>query len=236
LPQETIMTTTTQKDTDKWMRQAVMRELEWDPRVDDSEVAATAHDGAVTLTGYIDTYAGKLAAERAAKRVRGVRAVANDVGVRLRVDRTDTDIAADVAQALRLNASIPETVQAAVHNRVVTLTGDAKWTFQAREAERAVRHIKGVHAVHCYIAVVPRAIEKDVRHRIVEALHQNANLDARQLTVKIVGETAELTGTVGTWLQRETAEHAATNAPGIRRVVNNIIVMPPPLDSEDEMC
>jgi osmotically-inducible protein OsmY len=88
----------------------------------------------------------------------------------------------------------------------------------------------------CYIAVVPRAIEKDVRHRIVEALHQNANLDARQLTVKIVGETAELTGTVGTWLQRETAEHAATNAPGIRRVVNNIIVMPPPLDSEDEMC
>jgi osmotically-inducible protein OsmY len=171
LLRETIMTTTTQKDTDKWMRQAVMRELEWDPRVDDSEVAATAHDGAVTLTGYINTYAGKLAAERAAKRVRGVRAVANDIGVRLRLVRTDTDIAADVAQALRLNASIPETVQAAVHNRVVTLTGDAQWTFQAREAERAVRHIKGVHAVHCYIAVVPRAIDRDVRHRIVGCRH-----------------------------------------------------------------
>ena len=230
------MSTTTPRDTDTWMRHAVMREMEWDPRVTEREIAVTAHDGAVTLTGYIDTYAGKLAAERAAKRVRGVRAVANDLGVRLRVDRTDTDIAADVAQALSLNASIPETVQAAVHNRVVTLTGEAKWTFQAREAERMVRHIKGVHAVHCYITVMPRAIEKDVRHRIAEALHQNANLDARQLTVTIAGDTAELNGTVGTWLQRDTAEHAAANAPGIRCVVNHILVMPPRLGGEDEIC
>jgi osmotically-inducible protein OsmY len=230
------MTTKMLTDTDKWMRQAVMRELEWDPRVDATAVAATAQDGAVTLTGAIDTYAGKLAAERAAKRVRGVRAVANDLTVRLRAPRMDTDIAADVALALRVNAAVPETVQAAVHNAVVTLTGEAKWSFQAREAERSIRHVKGVHAVHNYITVVPRAVEKDVRHRIVEALHHNANVDSRQINVTIVGETAELTGTVGTWLQRETAEHAAANAPGIGRVHNNIIVMPPPVEEQDEIC
>lgn len=230
------MTTRMLTDTDKWMRQAVMRELEWDPRVDAAAVAATAQDGAVTLTGTIDTYAGKLAAERAAKRVRGVRAVANDLTVRLRSPRLDTDIAADVALALRVNAAVPETVQAAVHNAVVTLTGEAQWSFQAREAERSIRHVTGVHAVKDYITVVPRAVEKDVRHRIVEALHHNANVDARQINVTIVGDTAELTGTVGTWLQRETAEHAAANAPGIGRVHNKIIVIPPPVEGADEIC
>jgi osmotically-inducible protein OsmY len=231
------MITTAAKDIDLWMRHAVMRELEWDPRINASEVTATAKDGTVTLTGYIDTYAGKLAVERAAKRIRGVRAVANDVAVRLRISRTDTDIAADVVHALRANASIPETVQAVVHNAVVTLTGDAHWSFQAREAERAVRHVKGVHNVHNYITVTPRAMAKDVRHRIVEALHHNANVDAREITVTINDDTAELTGTVGTWLQRETAEHAAANAPGIRHVRNKIEVMPPQFDTGiDEQC
>ena len=231
------MTTTTAKDVDMWMRQAVMRELEWDPRVHGTEVAAIATDGAVTLTGYIDTYAGKLAAERAAKRVRGVRAVANDIIVRLRVARTDTDIAADVAHALRINASIPDTVQAAVHNAVVTLTGEVPWSFQSRDAERSLRHVKGVHALHNYITVMPRPIVKDVQHRIVQALHHNANVDARQIAVTIDGDTAELTGTVGTWLQRETAEHAAANAPGIRHVHNKIVVLPPQFDAgEDEQC
>ena len=231
------MATTTLEDLDKWMWHAVMRELEWDPRVDATAVAATARDGAVTLTGFIDSYAGKLAAERAAKRVRGVRAVANDICVKLRVERTDDDIAAEIAQALRLNAVIPETVQAAVHNGVVTLTGQAKWSFQSREAERAVRHLTGVRAVHCYIMVEPRPVERDVRHRIVEALHQNANLDARQIDVHIHGDTAELTGTVGTWLQRETAERAAANAPGIRRVDNKVMALPPQVETQiDEIC
>jgi osmotically-inducible protein OsmY len=231
------MITTTAKDVDMWMRHAAIRELEWDPRVDASEVAAIAKDGVVTLTGYIDTYAGKLAAERAVKRLRGVRAVANDIIVRLRVARTDTDIAADVAHALRVNASIPEAVQAAVHNAVVTLTGEAQWSFQAREAERTVRHIEGVHALHNYNTVLPGAIAKDVQHRIAEALHHNANVDARRIAVAVDGDTAELTGTAGTWQERETAERAAANAPGIRHVHNNITVVPPPSDtSEDELC
>jgi osmotically-inducible protein OsmY len=231
------MVTTTARDIDLWMRHAVMRELDWDPRINASEVAATAKDGAVTLTGYIDTYAGKLAAERAAKRIRGVRAVANELIVRLRVARTDSDIAADVAHALRVNAAIPETVQAAVHHAVVTLTGEAMWVFQAREAERTVRHIKGVHAVHNYVTVVSRAIATDVQHRIIEALHHNANVDANRIAVKVAGDTAELSGTVDTWLQRETAERTAANAPGVRCVNNHLVVLPPQVDTaEDDLC
>lgn len=232
------MITTMQKDVDTWMKHAVMRELEWDPECDASDIAILARNGTVVLAGFIDTYAGKLAAERAAKRVRGVRAVANELGVRLRLDRTDADIAADVVKALTLHSGIPETVQAAVHDGHVTLTGQVKWLYQARGAENVIHHIHGVRGVHNYITVATRPIEADVRQRIASALHHNADVDARQITVNIIGDTAQLTGTVDTWLQRESAERAAANAPGIRMVDNQIVVVPPEFEDEDvdEMC
>jgi osmotically-inducible protein OsmY len=213
-----------------------MRQLEWDPEVDASAVGVAVQGGTVTLTGYINSYAGKLAAERAAKRVRGVRAVANDIGVRLKLERTDTGIAADVVRALELRG-IPDTVQAAVHDGHVTLTGKAPWMFHQRAAEKAVRHIRGVRDVRNYVDIEPRAVERDVRHRIAEALHRNANVDARQITVAISGEKAILSGSVGTWLQRESAERAAADAPGITSVENRIVVDPPILDAvPDDIC
>jgi osmotically-inducible protein OsmY len=231
------MATTNLTDTDVRVRDAVLRQLAWDPEVDASAIGVAARGGTVTLTGFIDTYAGKLAAERAAKRVRGVRAVANDIEVRLKLERTDADIAADVARALQLRSSIPGSVQAVVHNGHVTLTGEAEWLFQSRESEKAVRHIRGVRNVINRIAVAPRAVERDVRHRIVEALHRNANIDARHLTVTLSGDRAILTGSVGSWLQRESAERAAADAPGVSRVENRIIVEPPSLDAvPDEIC
>jgi osmotically-inducible protein OsmY len=237
--QEIVMTTTTLTPTDQWMLQAIGREFQWDPRFDASSIAVTAHDGAVVLSGFIDTYAGKLAAERAAKRVRGVRTVANDIDVRLRVARTDEDIAVDLARGLKLHNRIPDTVQGAVHHGDVTLTGQVMWSFQSRDAERVARHIAGVRALHNRIVVAPRPIAKDVRHRIVEALHHNANVDARHIALDVTGDVAKLTGYVGTWLQRDTAEHAAANAPGIRTVVNDICVLPPVVDTTsvvDEIC
>ena len=170
------MSTATLTESDLLLRAAVERQLEWDPEVDASAIGIAAKDGAVTLTGYIGTYAGKLAAERAAKRVRGVRAVANDIDVRLKLERTDADIAADVSRILALRSTIPATVQAAVHNGHVTLTGKVQWLFEKREAEKAVRHVRGVRNVLNLITVAPRAVERDVRHRIVEALHRNANI------------------------------------------------------------
>jgi osmotically-inducible protein OsmY len=231
------MSTAAMTDADVRVRNAVMRQLEWDPEVEAGGVGVSAKGGVVTLVGYIDSYSGKLAAERAAKRVRGVRAVANDIEVRLRLERTDPDIAADVLRALQLRSTVPESVQATVHNGHVTLTGKVEWLYQKRDAEKAVRPVRGVRHVMNYITLAPRAVERDVRHRIVEALHRNANLDARGVTVTVTGDRAALSGTVGSWLQRESAERAAADAPGIAHVDNYIEVDPRPLDVvPDDMC
>jgi osmotically-inducible protein OsmY len=231
------MSTATVTDSDIRVRDAVLRQLEWDPQVDASAIGVAAKGGTVTLTGFIDTYGGKLAAERAAKRVRGVRAVANDVEVRVGLERTDADIAADVVRALQLRSTIPESVQAAVHNGYLTLTGKVQWLFQSREAEKTVRHIRGVRNVINHITVVPAAVERDVRHRIVEALHRNANINARLITVTLDGDRAILAGTVGSWLQRELVERAAADAPGVAHVENRIVVEPRSLDAvPDEIC
>ena len=232
------MTTASLAATDVRLRDAVMKQLEWDPKVDATAVGVAARDGTITLTGYIDTYTGKLAAERAAKRVQGVRAVANDIEVRLKLDRTDPDIAADAAVALQLRGTVPESVQAVVHNGHVTLTGKVKWLYQREDAEKAVRHIPGVRHVLNHIDVTPHPAGRDVRRRIVQALHHNADVDARHVNVQVSGDTATLTGTVGTWLQRDSAERAAADAPGIREVVNKIIVEPPAwsVPDDDEIC
>jgi osmotically-inducible protein OsmY len=236
---EGTMTTATLTDADVRVRDAVMRQLDWDPEVDASAVGVAAKSGTVALTGFIDTYSGKLAAERAAKRVHGVRAVANDIEVRLRLERTDSDIAQDAARALEIRSTIPEAVQAVVHNGHLTLTGNVEWLYQKESAEKAVRHIRGVRSVLNHISVAPMAAVRDVRHRIIKALHQNADVDARHLTVTVSGDTATLTGTVGTWLQRESAERAAANAPGIARVENRITVQSfhdSKTDDWDEIC
>lgn len=220
------MKTAMVKETDVRVRDAVMLQLDWDPQVDASAVGVTARDGAVTLTGFIDTYDGKLAAERAAKRVAGVRAVANDIDVRLTLERTDADIAQDATHAMQLQSNVPEGVQVVVHEGRVTLTGNVGWLHQKEAAERAVRLIRGVRGVFNHITVTPTTSVRDVRRRIVKALYHAADVDARHVAVEVAGHTATLKGTVGTWLQRESAERAAANAPGIAHVANFITIRP----------
>jgi len=217
-------------------RNEVRHSLEWDPAVDASAVGVSAHDGAVTLTGYVDSYAEKLTAERVAKRVRGVRAVANDIAVRLKLERTDSDIAVDVVRALELRSTIPSGIQAAVHGGQVTLTGKAAWLYQKVDSEKAVRHVRGVRNVINRISVAPRPVERDIHHRIAEALHRTANVDARRIAVGVDDGTAMLTGHVASWLQRDAAERAAASAPGIVQVDNRIVVDPPPLEIAEEIC
>jgi osmotically-inducible protein OsmY len=220
------MLTTTHAPADTQLRDSVIHHLEWDPEVDATGIGVTTHDGAVTLAGFIDTYAGKLAAERAAKRVRGVRAVANELEVRLKLARADDEIAADAARALQLRSTLPETVQAAVHKGHVTLTGRVPWLFHRVAAEVAIRHINGVVAVINHIEVTPIASYRDIRQRITAALHRIADVNVRHIAVTVKGGTATLTGSVTTWAQRDAAEHAAGQAPGIERVENLLDVTP----------
>ena len=228
------MTTARLTGNDVRVRDAVLHQLEWSPDVDASAVSVVAGGGIVTLNGYVDTYAAKLAAERAAKSVRGVRGVANEIEVRPKLDRTDADIAADAVHALKLRGTVPDTVQAIVHNRHITLTGKVGWLYQKYDAEQAVHHVKGLRGVFNHIEVARGAVGRDVRQRIVEALHRNADIDARGITVDVEEDSAVLRGTVTTWLQREAAERAASDAPGIARVENHIAVEP--VELVEEIC
>ena len=228
------MATANLTDRDVQVRRLVMQQLDWDPAVDAGGIGVTAKHGSVTLTGFANTYAEKLAAERAAKRVHGVRAVANDIEVRLKLGRTDADIAGDAVRALELRATVPATVQAVVHDGHVTLTGKVGWLYQARDAEKAVRHIKGVRGIFNHIEVAGGAVARDVRHRIAEALHRSADLDARRISISVDEGVVALAGWVSTWQQRDAAEGAAAGAPGIVRVHNEIHVEP--TETVDEIC
>jgi osmotically-inducible protein OsmY len=232
------MSTITLKASDISVRDTVVRQLEWDPEVDAAAIGVSAHDGAVTLTGFIDSYAGKLAAERAAKRGRGVRAVANDIQVRLKLPRTDEDIAYDAARALALHVTLPKTVQATVHNGHITLTGTVPWSYQRSTAEIAIRHLAGIAGVVNRIEVVPESTLRDVRHRITESLHQMADINAKHIVVSVHGTEVTLTGTVASWAQRDAAQYAAEAAPGVTAVHNLIDVKPADFDTADtgEIC
>jgi osmotically-inducible protein OsmY len=187
------------------------------------------------LTGFINTYAGKLAAERAAKQVRGVRAVANDLTVKLIAGRTDADIAADAAAMLRMHSEVPDTVQATVRLGHVRLSGTVPWYYQYAEAERLVRHIHGVRDVINDVRIAPPAAAHDLRRRITKALYRNAGLDAQRIEVTVSDSIARLTGTATSWQQRQAAERAAYAAPGITLVDNQILVEPPDGDT-CEIC
>lgn len=233
------MSTAQLTNRDLRTRTAVMHQLEWDPAVDASAIGVAARDGSVTLTGLTNTYGEKLAAERAAKRVYGVRAVANDLVVRLRVGRTDTDIAADTAMALKIHSAIPDAVQATVRHGHVLLTGTVAWQYQKTLAEKTAAHIAGVREVTSYITVLPRAGASDVRRRIIQALHRSADIEASNITVTVAGTVARLVGRARTWAQRDAAAHAAAAAPGITMVDNQIVVEPadrPCDEGPDELC
>ena len=232
------MTTASITGTDVRVRGAVVRQLDWDPEVDAGAIGVSAGDGVVTLTGFVDSYAEKLAAERVAKQVRGVRGVANDIVVRQMVGRTDADIAHDAVTCLLHRPDLADTVQVAVHRGHLTLTGQVPWLLQKEAAELAVKHVRGLLGIFNHVTVKPGSTQRDVQRRIVTALHHNADLDARHIRVAVHDQTVTLTGTVGTWMQRDTAERAAGSARGVAGVENLLVVVPaePHDEVPDEMC
>jgi osmotically-inducible protein OsmY len=216
-------------DADTKLQHDVLAELEWDPSVDASQIGVTAKDGVVTLTGVVSSFADKMAAERAAKRVYGVRAVANDIEVKLPggAERSDTEIAAAAVNALKWDTSVPgEAITVTVRNGWITLEGEVEWFYQKDAAERAVRLLKGVKGVVNNIKVKSRVKPGDIKDKIEEAFKRNAEIDARRITVEAQDGKVILSGRVRSWAERDEAEQAAWSAPGVTAVENHITVAP----------
>jgi osmotically-inducible protein OsmY len=221
------MVVTLEKHTDAEIQEDVITELKWEPRVQPNEIGVIVKDGVVTLTGSVESYAKRWAAEDAARRVRGVRAVANDIEVRLPSSskRTDADIAAAAANALKWDPFVPaDRIQVSVSEGWVTLRGDVEWQYQRQDAERAVRHLWGVKGVTNLITVKPHVAPTEIKKKIENALVRNAETDAGRITVEVSGSKVILRGTVRAWAEKEAAERAAWQAPGVTEVDNRITI------------
>jgi osmotically-inducible protein OsmY len=213
--------------SDTKLRIDVEDELLWEPRVDSGAIAVAADGGIVTLRGTVSTVREKLEATNAAKRVHGVTNVVDDLDVDvLQGDRRpDTDLRADVLQALMLNALVPSSVDAIVDDGVVKLTGTAPYQYERSEAQLVAGNVPGVARVDDEIELdgpAPKA--EDVRHSIKEAFKRNAKLDAETLSVSSSNGTVTVSGVVGSWSEHDAAVEAAWAAPGVRSVEDEIVV------------
>jgi len=215
--------------TDEEIQSEVLHEMEWDPRVEPEEIGVSVDNGIVTLTGFINSYGKKIAAEQAAHRVRGVRAVANDLTVRLPVDRqpTDADLARTVLSALTWQAEVPaDELDITVADGWVTLNGDLPWRYQREEAELAVHGLRGVRGVFNNIVIRPHIKPSLVRSNIEKAPVRSAETDARRISVEVDGARIVLRGSVRTIAESRDAERVAWSAPGVKEVDNEIVIMP----------
>src|SRR6202158_1924783 len=213
--------------SDSEIERDVKAELEWD--LDASDIAVSVKKGVVTLAGFVKSYTDKYEAESAAKRVASVRAVANDLEVRLpSVDeRPDPDIARDAVAAIKSQLPISsEPIKVVIKNGWVSLEGQVEWQYQRQTAEKAVRRIKGVKGVSNLIQLRPRAQPEDIKRKIQEAFKRNAEVDANRIMVETNGSEVILKGTVRSWVEREEAERVAWSAPGVTKVEDRIVVSP----------
>lgn len=213
--------------TDAQLQRDVIEELKWDPSVGRGEIGVAARDGVVTLSGQVDTYAQKYAAEAAAKRVGGVRAVAEDLLVQppLTSTRTDTDIAHAALAAIRWDTEVPQdALTLRVENGWITLEGQVEWNYQKSAAERAVRYLTGVRGLTNLIVVRPDVSVSELRNKIEEALKRSAALDAKHIEVEAHEGSVVLSGKVRSWAERVDAERAAWSAPGVSNVEDRILI------------
>ena len=215
--------------TDSDIQRDVVKELEWDPDIDARNIAVKVTDGVVALTGFVSSYTDKYSAERIAKRILGVKAVANDLEVKIATgsERPDPDIARDAVERLQRNLPYSsKNIKVTVRNSWITLEGDVDWDFQRREAEAAVRYVKGAKGVTNLIHVKPTVSATDVKTKIEQAFKRSAEVDASHITVEADGGKVILRGRVRSWAEKEEAEKAAWRSPGVYEVVNEIRVDP----------
>ena len=216
--------------SDSQIQQAVIRELKWNTRVDETDVGVEVDNGIVTLTGTVESYLKRSAAQAAAHRVAGVLDVANDVRVRTPgvLGRTDTEIAQAVRQALEWHTEVPhEYIRSTVADGRVSLEGTVDHWYERENAELAVRHLSGVHGVVNQIMVVPAMVSPDVvRAEIEEALERRAEREAKHISVAVDDGTVTLSGTVHSWPEKRAVLGTARFTSGVRDVVDRLRIVP----------
>ncbi len=214
--------------TDSQLQQDVMDELQWEPRVDHANIGVAAKDGVVTLSGFVGSYTSKIAAEKAARRVKGARGLAEEIEVRFASDpkTSDPEIAKRIADMFDWSVTIPrDKVQVKVEHGWVTLSGTVDYHFHRQSAKDLASRINGVKGVTNLIEVKVAPSPSDVKDRIMAAFKRNADLDASTITVVADGGTVRLGGKVHAWYERQIAERAAWAAPGVNRIEDNIAVI-----------
>lgn len=213
--------------TDSQLQHDVMSELEWEPSVDHADIGVSVENGVVTLNGYVPSYASKQAAERATRRVAGVKAIAQEIKVRYNGDpkTADHEIAKRILDVFTWSVLIPDNkLSVKVEHGWVTLTGSVDWHFQADEAEKAASKISGVIGIINNIDIHHRPTSSDIRRRIENAFERQADLDAASVTIALDGSKVKLGGRVKAWHERQVAERAAWAAPGVTQVEDHIVV------------
>lgn len=214
--------------SDLAMKGTVEDELEWTPEVDAARIGIAVNDGTVTLTGEIDTLSERIAARKAVLRVRGVRAVVDEMTVHPRAawPITETDIAKQVDRALRSAVNVPDVVKARIQDHTVTLIGEVDWEYQRVAARHAVENLRGVVRVNSQISLRSRPSGTGTEKRIRDALTRNALLDAESIHVEVEGSDVILSGVVHSWAEKQQAGYAAWSSPHVVHVDNRITVDP----------
>jgi len=215
--------------TDSDIQKDVVAELNAEPNLRNDDLAVGVRDGVVTLAGYVDSYADKWRAERVVSKVKGVKAVVNELEVKLSSSsqRPDPEIARAAVNALQWNALVPhDRIKVVVEDGWITLRGEVDWYYQKEEAERTVRNITGIKGVSNLITVAAVPAPSDVKQRITDALRRGAQFDAERITVEVTGHKAILKGTVRSYAELLDAERAARKVPGITEVENRLTVEP----------
>lgn len=215
--------------TDLEIQQDVINELKWQPFLKSANIGVAVKNGIVTLSGNVDNYSQKIEAEKASKKVTGVKAIAEDIqiGVSPALEKTDVDIAESVMNALKWHASVPEDrIKVKVENGIVTLDGEVEWEYQRSSATRAVNRLLGVRNVINLINIKPRVTAFDVRTKIADALRRTATVDAERVSIEVDGSKVILNGKVKSFTEKEDVEDAAWCAPGVSRVESHLEVEP----------